>query len=270
MALSRKAPRAATRIPAIEPHPGRFVLLVLALSIPFWIVGALAGVQLAPSLPVSALQAVCPLIAALLLTSRERGTTAAFTMLRRSVTFNLRRYWPWYLAALLLAPAISLVVYLLLRATGHELPPAGISLGVALPMILGFLVFAWAEEVGWSGYALDPLQAGWGTLQAAVLLGVAWGFWHLFPLLQAHRSADWILWWLIGTVASRVLLVWLYNSTGGGSVVAPALLHASQNTCWLLFPYHGSHFDPRFNSPVLLLVMTVLVATSRGSRWRRE
>ena len=52
----------------------RFVLLLFALSVPFWIVGALRPIELLPELPVSALQAACPLLAALLLSIRFSRT----------------------------------------------------------------------------------------------------------------------------------------------------------------------------------------------------
>jgi membrane protease YdiL (CAAX protease family) len=48
------------------------------------------------------------------------------------------------------------------------------------------------EELGWSGYALDPMQARWHALQAGILLGLVWAVWHWVPLVQVHRSAEWI------------------------------------------------------------------------------
>ncbi len=57
--------------------------------------------------------------------------------------------------------------------------------------------------------------------------------------MQAHRSVVWIAWWCLGTVALRVVMVWLYNSTGK-SVFAAALFHAVSNVCWQLYPIQGS------------------------------
>jgi len=47
-----------------------YFVLVVVLSVPFWVIGALTGSQLAESLPVSALMIVSPLAAALLITAR--------------------------------------------------------------------------------------------------------------------------------------------------------------------------------------------------------
>src|SRR3954471_21964806 len=79
------------------------------------------------------------------------------------------------------------------------------------------------------------------ALQVGLVLGVAWALWHVIPLVQAHRPAAWIAWWSLGTVASRVIIVWLYNNAGR-SVPAAALYHAVTNFCWQLFPNSGSHY----------------------------
>lgn len=38
---------------------------------------------------------------------------------------------------------------------------------------------------------------------------------HYVPLLQQGRSAGWIAWWSLFTVAHRVLITWIYNNSGG-------------------------------------------------------
>ncbi len=59
------------------------------------------------------------------------------------------------------------------------------------------------------------------------------------PLLQAQRSTSWIAWWSLGTVSSRVLIVWVCNNAGK-SVFAASLFHAVENLSWLWFPAMGS------------------------------
>ena len=58
----------------------KFSLLVFALSIQFWLIGAITRLQLLPGLPVSALTAFCPLVAASILVYKE-GKTAGVTEL---------------------------------------------------------------------------------------------------------------------------------------------------------------------------------------------
>lgn len=44
-----------------------------------------------------------------------------------------------------------------------------------------------------------------------LLMPVAW---HLVPLLVMHRAPAGIAWWCLYAVASRILIVWLFNNEG--------------------------------------------------------
>jgi membrane protease YdiL (CAAX protease family) len=162
-------------------------------------------------------------------------------------------------------PAITLASHVLMRAAGAALPPADIRLAPSLLLFLGLAVAGFFEEAGWSGYATDALQERRGPLAAALVIGLVWAVWHIVPLVQAHRQAGWIAWWGLGTVGSRVIIVWLYNHSGR-SVVAAALYHAMSNLCWQLFPQRGSHYDPRYTSPLILAVAAVVTLTCARSR----
>jgi uncharacterized protein len=108
-------------------------------------------------------------------------------------------------------------------------------------MLFGFFIAGLCEELGWSGYAIDPLQARWGALGAGLLMGLVWAAWHWVPLVQAHRSATWIGWWSLYTVALRVVIVWLYNNTGK-SVFAASLFHAFSNVSGITL---ANYYNPR-------------------------
>lgn len=85
------------------------------------------------------------------------------------------------------------------------------------------------------GYAAGPLLDRRGVLGTGLIIGVVWGAWHVVPLLQAGRSPAWIAWWFLGTVAARVIIVWLYAGTGG-SVPAAVVVHAMLNVMPSLLP----------------------------------
>ena len=230
----------------------RFVLLLLSLSVPFWIVGAIRPIELLPSLPISALQATCPLLAALLLVLSEDGGAGVAALLKRSADFRRIRSTAWDLPALFIRPAVTIVSYALMRALRAPLPDPRFPVGSVPAMAVGFLLLAWTEEVGWSGYATDRMEQRWSAILTGLVLGVAWAAWHVVPLVQARREPAWIAWWSLGTVGSRVIIVWLYNNAGR-SIVAAALYHAVSNLCWQLFPNAGSHYDPRFTGPLTAL-----------------
>lgn len=217
---------AAVDVPRRSPL--LFVVLVFLLSVPFWVAGLVTGGRLSTELPIGALMFVCPGSAALMLVYRDGGRGAAADLLRRSFDFDRITEKRWLLPPLLLGPVVYVPTYLLMRLTGVTVPDPQLPLLTALVVTAAFLVAGLAEELGWSGYAVDPLQARLGALGAGVVLGIVWTVWHLIPLMQAGRSAGWIAWWSMGTVAFRVLLTWVYYSSGR-SVAAAAVCHGLTN-----------------------------------------
>ena len=269
--------------------PLTFFVLVFALSTPFFWIGSVTDLQLMPGLPVSLLAAFCPMIAALLLVGRESGTAATWGLLKRSVDFRRITDRRWYLPILLLMPMVSLVVYGLMRELGLPLPTppipaqsiaqvlADLPIVSALLMFVAFVVLGLGEELGWSGYVLDPLQKKWSALQSGLILGAVGVAWHLVPLLVImHRAPAWIAWWSLYAIAFRILIVWLFNNTGG-SVFAVALFHATLNLSFVLFPVNGSHFDIRLGGLVMAVAAAVVVVLwgprtlartkSEGRKW---
>jgi uncharacterized protein len=245
--------------------PWRFFVLVFALTIPFWLVSAAAGIELLPGLPLAAFAVVCPTAAALFLVFRDEGRKGAIRFLSLALDFG--GSWVWYLPVILIAPCVAAASFAAMRLGGVLVPTPQIpGLGSLLLFVL-LLVAALAEELGWSGYALEPLQRRWGALTASLMLGSIWAVWHYIPLLQVGRSVEFIGWWTLGTLGLRVTMVWLYNSSGK-SVFAVSLFHAMSNLSWQLFPIRGSYFDPRIHglTMALLAASIVLMAGSRDLR----
>ena len=237
--------------------PLTFFALVLGLSLPFWLIGAATDLQLMPGLSVSALGAFCPMVAALILVHRESGSAGVTELLRRSFDFKRIRAKRWYAPILLLMAGVNVAVYGLMRWMDMPLPAPQIGILAASLMFVAFFVGALGEELGWSGYIIDPMQSRWNALQTGVLLGLVAILWHLVPLLQMQRSPTWIGWWCLYAMAARILIVWLYNNTGK-SVFAVALFHATLNLSWMLFPIYGSHFDMRLGGLVMAVVAVVV------------
>jgi uncharacterized protein len=241
----------------VHRSPLRFFALVFALSVPFWVAGAVTGLQLLPGLPVSSLMSFCPVTAALIFVYGENKTAGVTELLKRSFDYERIGAKVWYAPIVLLMPGVMVLSYGLMWLMGVSLPSPQFPVPAALAMFLAFFIAALGEELGWSGYVVDPMQDRWGALQAGVLLGLAWAAWHIVPLLQAHRSPAWIARWSLSTVAVRVLIVWLYNNTGK-SVFAAALFHAMSNLSWQLFPIHGSYYDPRVSGLIITFAAVVV------------
>ncbi len=239
-----------------------FFILVFALIIPFWVYGAVTGGELLPGLPVAGLAAFCPAIAALLLVYRtDRGAGMA-ALLKRSFEFRRIGQKGWYAPILLIMPVVTVLSFWILRLKGVPVPAPQFTILQALGLCLAFFIAALGEELGWSGYVLEPMQARWGIWKAALLLGSIQVVYHSVALVQAHRSLEWIAGWSIYTIAGRVIMVWLYNNSGR-SVAGVALYHMLINVTWQLFPINGSYFDPWITGLLLALVAVIVVVTEK-------
>jgi membrane protease YdiL (CAAX protease family) len=239
-----------------------FFLLVFGLSLPLWIIGGLLHVELLPGVPLSSLMVVCPATAALLLSWKHDGRDGVVRVVKRSMDLSRIHRPVWYVPTLLLMPGIAMVAYGLMRLLRTDLPRPEVAWGAVPGMLALVIVAALAEELGWSGYAVERLQKHMTALQAAVLIGVVTGVWHVVPLLEVGRSVGWTAWQVLNIGAARVLLVWVYNNAGH-SVTAAALCHASLNVSWQLFPNQGSHYDPRVVGSITVAV-AVLVSVVWG------
>lgn len=235
-----------------------FFALVFVFSTPFWLLGGMTELQLMPGLSVSALAGFAPVTAALVLVDREKKSAGMLALLKRSFDFKRITSQRWLVPVLLLMPTVSLTVYSLMRWMEIPLPAAKFHLFPALLMFIAFFVGGLGEELGWTGYALDPMQNRWGALGASLLLGLVGILWHLTPLLLMGRSPTWIAWWCVYALTIRIFTVWLYNNNGK-SVFSAALFHATVNLAYMLFPVYGSHFDMRLAGLVMAGVVMLVI-----------
>jgi len=224
-----------------------FLVLVFVLVVPFLVLAEIYPVELLPGLPISALGAFMPALAALILTFRQDGYSGVRVLLGRSLDFRRIKSPVWILLIVLTAPAIAVFAYGIMRLAGVLLPnriPLTLSV---IPLFVIFFIAALGEEIGWTGYVTEPLVKRWGTVIAGIVLGTVWATIHFIPLTQAHRSVEWIIWWSLGTISYRFIMTWLYAHSGR-SLFGAAVFHAMINLSWQLFPNQGSYYDPRIFS----------------------
>lgn len=223
------------------------------------------------NLPVSALALLCPITAASILVYREKGLDGVKQLLKRSFDYKRIKGKIWYLPIFFLMPILIVLEYGLMKLMGVSIPNFQFPVLIVPVFFVGFFIGAIGEEMGWTGYAIDPLQDRWGALWASIILGIVWAVWHLVPYIQTHNTPIWVVGQEIHTVVLRVLIVWLYNNTGK-SVFAAIAFHAMANVSELvLFPIYGSYYDPviaSFVMAVTAVIVTFLWGSKTLARYR--
>ena len=154
-------------------------------------------------------------------------------------------------------PATAALSYVVMSFLG--LPANGSYTSfLAIPvLVVAFFIGGICEEVGWTGYSIDPLQARWGALTGATVVGSVWATIHLIPWIEVH-GVTWTAGYSVWTVAVRILMVWLYNNTAK-SVLSAVFFHDMINMSGSLSPYIGSPLTPYIWA--VLTIVTVAVVT---------
>ncbi len=191
-----------------------FFLLLFGLSIPLWVIGAVFRVQLFPGFYLFQLPLAMPAVAAVILLYRESGKDGVVALLKR--TYDFRKIKPkiWYLPILLIYPSFGFLDYWILRLSGTSIPSPQFSLVTFLGYSTVFFM-TYGEELGMTGYALDPMQQRYSALKSGLLLGLVWAGYHIPAfIISGYYSFEWIFWHVLYTIVGRVLYVWVYNNSG--------------------------------------------------------
>jgi len=239
--------------------PWKFFLLTFAYSWVIWIPSVLDGIGI--ELPFSVagystvvviIGAFAPLMAAITLVAREEGWKGMRAFFGQALDFHIK---PVYLVLALALPLlIHLIAHYLALAVGLDVAktlfPTDTSLAplvLAIPYFILMLVLGGGqEELGWRGYAQEPLQEKIGVIPASLVIGVIWGIWHLPLWFMAGdlHSAYSFLAFVMMTTSISIIYAWLYNSSGKKLIVV-IFFHAMNNTAAPLLPFlHGIEGKP--------------------------
>jgi len=232
-----------------------FFLLLFFLSIPFWVLGAIYDVPIFPGFNLYQLPLVMPMITALILIYRESGKTGVIALLKRTYDFRNIKSKIWYLPMLLVYPGMAFIEYLVLRFSGTSIPSPNFSLAILLSFISVFFM-TYGEELGWTGYALDPMQQRWSALKSGILVGAMWAGVHVPILFINGYSFEWIFWHSLYVVMGRVLMVWIYNNAGK-SLFSMALTHSTFGLFWSLWPTENLHLAVPFYDPRIMAFIAI-------------
>jgi membrane protease YdiL (CAAX protease family) len=172
---------------------------------------------------------IAPAVVALVLTwcgERKAGLKA---VLSRLLQWDVGVQW--YLFAILYMPTVKAAVALSHRLATGRWPPFGHEgpVVIAVAILISTPVQA-GEEIGWRGYALPRMAARFGLGPASILVGLAWGVWHLplFFLPGADKYGQAFPLYVAGVVAFSIAVAWLYGRTQG-SLLLTMLMHSAFN-----------------------------------------
>jgi hypothetical protein len=169
-----------------------------------------------------------PMLAAFLVLAIATGRRGVAGLWRQMIKWRVN--WIWYLIAPGIFLAMHGIALAVSSAIGMEIAVAGSSLsapvllGIWLPLVL--LGGQW-EEPGWLGYLVRRLQdlrvhSPFLVLLVAGLIRVVW-----HTPLALFGTIPWYD-YLLGISALQIILMWLYNRTGG-SVLIPMICHLFSN-----------------------------------------
>lgn len=224
--------------------PLLFFTLVFALSIPFWVLNIIFPMNLpVDNLPVTDIGATfVPLIAASILTYREDKLQGVRKLWKRAFDYKRIKQKIWYIPIIFLMPLLYVLTYWTMRLVGLPVPREW-HIPLATPLIfIGFFLAAAGEELGYTGYVTDPMQARYSALTASLIMGLIHAVWHYPSMIQIDQTPGLMFWGTLLTISFRVLTVWLYNNTGN-SVLAAILFHAVTNTGRSVFPGGRSTYE---------------------------
>ncbi len=105
-----------------------FFLLAIIQITPFWVLGAITGIQLLPGIPIAALGTFCPMTAALILVYREHKLAGVIELLKRSFDYKRIKDHRWYIPILLIMAGVMVLSFIVQRLMGDPLPLPYISM----------------------------------------------------------------------------------------------------------------------------------------------
>jgi uncharacterized protein len=227
--------------------------LVLILSLPFYALGVTgSALPFASALPLSALMAIVPTVAAVVLVYRHGGRAGIRPFLTNLFDFHSIKTAGWIIAAGFMPLAFALTAGLV-WLSGTPLPRLQLlPVSAIIPAFALFFIGAVGEELGWQGYAYPALAKHHSALTAALIIGIIWALWHVIPFALMGRGAGWIVWHSLGMVCMRIIIVWLFVNTGQSIWVA-VLFHMMSNSVWGAFV----DFDPYYSPAVICLVLVM-------------
>jgi membrane protease YdiL (CAAX protease family) len=130
-----------------------------------------------------------------------------------------------YLAAVGMPVGISMILFLIYNQFIHPVPLPLVDAPSLAIILVGMLVGAFGEELGWRGYLQKMLGARRNGLAAFIIVGVLWGLWHVG---NYQFGPVYVLFFVLSTIGYSAVMAWLIQ-TSDYNVIPAALFHFAVN-----------------------------------------
>jgi membrane protease YdiL (CAAX protease family) len=194
----------------------------------------------------------------------------------------------WYAVAILTGPLLVAAVLFTLSIFDKAFLPGIVTtndkigsliFGIGWGLVGGGLL----EETGWTGFAVPKLRRRYSILSTGLVVGILWGIWHFMIAFWASNYLggvdSWIMFvagflafYLLALPAYRVLLVWVFDCTGGNLPVI-MLMHAFLSASTLIFQPSAAGviaFIWNFVLGIVLWIVVAIVAVKNRGQLSRQ
>lgn len=240
-----------------------FFIVTLTYSWIFWTIAIILGQNYMsfPTVIFYALGGFGPSLVGLILLKLTHNKDEKQEFIARS--FDPRRIGPqWYIIIIVIIIGSIILAMLISSLLWSDISflaeLSTFSLQVLDPLYFAFLVIAvLAEEFGWRGFALDPLQKKNSALNASLQIGVIWSIWH-FPLYfiqgtfqngLGFASLSFFL-YSLDIIPAAIMYTWLYNSNDRSILIA------------ILFHFFGNFISEMFEFQIRVQIIRLIVSIS--------
>lgn len=235
-----------------------FFVLVLVLSVPFYIWGAFFPVAGLPfGLPISFLMIFVPFVLSVIYAWKENGIKEIIRMFKS--IFDIKKADAWAIIfCIVCMPLVATLTYFSMKFFALSLPAEIVISFNKIPLMLVlYFLGAIPEELGWTYTLTNPMTKAYGPIKTGFMIGSVWALWHVIPWSWAHPA-----WWIIGmyilNVLMRSAMVYTYMY-GGKSLFTGLIFHTMINVSMGIFPNDGSHMNTWLFSAWMAVILLLMI-----------
>ncbi len=251
--------------------PWMFFFLTFVFSWFFWSIAIFLNQVFTffPTIIFYALGGFGPSIIGISLTYLTKSKEEVKDYWYRSRDFKHINY-QWYGAIIILSLTPLLIaggISILFKGIGITFDP--IFLSSFLFSVSFLIIGVLAEEFGWRGYVLDPLQSKYTAFISSIIIGLFWGIWHLplFFIRETYQQSLGLLsidFWMffIMIFPHSIIYTLIFNNTNR-SILSAMLFHFCVNFFGQFFSFD---VQVRIISNIIIFLFAILILLIFGYR----